>query len=67
MKLTIANKEQLDQWINERRKMNRNLVSIKGKAPNGATYSDGDPIINPINVAWQDMSSGEIFTIEYEV
>lgn len=67
MELTIANKEQLDEWLNERRKMGRDVFSIKGTAPEGATYSDGELITRPVNIAWQDGTSGEVFAIEYEV
>ena len=66
MELKIANKIQLDTWMNERRRMGRDLVSIKGQPPKGATYSDGDPIERPVNVAWKDTMTGEIFAIEYE-
>lgn len=65
MGLEISNKEQLDRWINER--MGRDLSAIKGPPPEGATYDDGDPIVNPVNIAWQDMTTGEVFVIEYDV
>lgn len=65
MQLTISNKHRLDQWIDERRILGRDLVSIKGTPPPGATYGDGELITRPVNVAWQDVSSGEIFAIEY--
>ena len=65
MLLTITNKPALDDWMNERRKMGRDLKSIKGNPPTGATYSDGDPIERPVNVAWQDVKTGELFAIEY--
>ena len=66
MELTIANKTQLDAWMNERRRMGRDLVSVKGQPPAGATYSDGCPIERPVNLAWKDTTTGEIFAIEYE-
>ena len=66
MELTIANNEQLDAWLNERRMMGRDVFSIKGTPPEGATYSDGELIIMPVNIAWQDGTTMEIFTIEYE-
>ena len=66
MQLTMANGEQLNQWMNERRKMGRDLRAIKGPAPEGSTYSGGDPITQPVNVAWQDVATGEVFAIEYE-
>jgi hypothetical protein len=65
MKLTITNKEALDAWIKERLSMGRDMYSIKGPAPEGAAYDDGDLIVGPVNVAWQDTTTGEIFAIEY--
>ena len=65
MELTITNDEGLRRWIGERREMGRNITAIKGKAPDGATYSDGDPITTPVNIAWQDTTTGEIYGIEY--
>lgn len=66
MELKIANGEQLNRWMNERGRMGRDLHSIKGPAPAGATYSDGTPIERPVNIAWRDATSGELFAIEYE-
>ena len=64
--MKIANKAALDQWMSERMKMGRDLFAIKGDAPKGACYSDGDAIDQPINVAWRDGSTGEVFAIEYD-
>lgn len=63
VKLTITNSEELDQWMNER--MDHDLVAIKGKAPEGATYDDGTPITMPVNIAWRDKATREIYAIEY--
>ena len=65
VELTITNNEGLSRWINERMTMGRNITAIKGKAPEGSTYSDGDPITTPVNIAWQDTTTGEIYGIEY--
>ena len=67
MKMTIANNDQLTAWLNERRKMGRDVFSIKGYPPKGATYDNGEPISRPVNIAWQDNTTGEVFAIEYEV
>lgn len=67
MELKISNKPALDRWLNERRQMGRDLASVKGYAPLGATYSDGTLIEMPVNIAWKDVTTGELFTIEYEV
>lgn len=67
MELKISNGLALDTWINERRRMGRDIASVKGGAPHGATYSDGSLIERPVNVAWKDATTGELFAIEYEV
>jgi hypothetical protein len=66
MNLTIENTEQLNKWLDERRKMERDVFSIKGEPPEGATYEDGELITRPVNIAWQDGFSGEIFPIKYK-
>lgn len=65
MRLTISNNQQLGAWLNERRKMGRDVFSIKGDAPDGATYNDGELITRPVNIAWQDNTTGEVFAVEY--
>lgn len=67
MKLTMVNGEELTRWMNERRGMGRDMRAIKGPAPDGSTYNDGTPIERPVNIAWRDVVSGEVFAIEYEV
>lgn len=66
MKLNITNEKSLDAWINERLRIGHDMVAIKGAPPNGAAYSDGEPIIRQINIAWRDATTGEVFAIEYE-
>lgn len=65
MELEITNSDGLNRWINERREMGRAIVAIKGPPPVGATYSDGQLITNPVNIAWKDCTSGEVYAIEY--
>ena len=67
MELTIVNNEQLDAWLNERRKMGRDVFSIKGAPPDGSTYGAGELIVRPVNLAGTDGTTGEVFAIEYEV
>jgi hypothetical protein len=55
--LTMINSAEIDTWMWERKE--HYLFSVKGPPPSGATYSDGDPIINPINIAWVDSETGE--------
>ena len=66
MILEIKNREALRAFLGKARRENQDCHSIKGKPPKGATYSDGDPITGDVNVAWKNMSTGEIFQIEYE-
>jgi len=65
MILTIKNKSALDAWINSRLLLGHDVVAIKGSAPIGATYTDGELIVRPVNIAWRDISSEEVMTIEY--
>ena len=66
MKPVISNRVQLDKWLDERRRMGRDVVSQKGSPPDGSTFSDGSPM-SSINIAWQDTATKEIFAIEYEL
>lgn len=54
-KLKISNKDQLDKWLNERRSLGRDVVSCK-RMVSGEF----------LNIAWQDCTTKEIFSIEYE-
>ena len=65
MMLKMKNKDAVNNWIAERGRLGREVVSIKGKPPEGATYSDGDPIERDVNIAWQDTTTGEVINIEY--
>lgn len=66
MKLEISNETELDTWINIRRRSGVDIFAIKGPAPEGATYDDGDIISRPVNIAWQDGVTGETFYIKYK-
>ena len=66
VQLKMANRDKLDQWMNERRTMGRDMRAIKGLPPEGSTYSDGELITHPVNIAWEDTTTGEVFAIEYE-
>lgn len=65
--MKVSNKEALDNWMQERMQMGRDLIAIKGDPPQEASYSDGEIIKNPINIAWKDIKTGEVFGIEYEI
>lgn len=65
MKLTINNNTELIAWLNQRRAIGHDVVSVKGSAPEGATYSDGTPIERLVNVRWRDVVTGEVCDIDY--
>ena len=65
MKLTISNKEQLDAWMAERRRLGHDMCSIKGDPPEGSTYSDGEVIKNLVNIAWKDCVTGQQILVKY--
>ena len=61
----ISNKPALDVWRQERMKMGHSLVGIKGPHPDDAEFENKDMRGLPINVAWKDFETGEIFSIEW--
>lgn len=61
--MKIQNNKELNDWMNARKK--HDLVAVKGQPPEGMTYSDGDPVLNPVNVAWVDTITNERFDIIY--
>jgi len=63
MQLIIRNKAEVDAFFLKNHE--RGLVSLKGSAPKGATYSDGELITRPINVAWECPKTGERVAIRY--
>ena len=63
MKLRIKNNDELGAWMNSRK--DSTLHAIKGNAPEGATYDDGDLITNPVNVGWIEPVSGDKINIDY--
>jgi len=65
MKLTINNHTELSAWMNQRRAIGHDMVSVKGPAPEGATYSDGTPIEGLVNIRWRDVVTGEVCDIDY--
>lgn len=65
--MRIKNKECLDKWLRDRVQLGHSFSSIKGKAPIGACYSDGETIVRDVNIAWRDDATLEVFPIEYEV
>ena len=66
MILTIKNKQALDAWMAKAMANGHRLEAIKGQAPEGATYDDGDLITQPVNVAWINTDTAEVFEIRYK-
>jgi hypothetical protein len=54
----------IDDWFNKKREEGHDVMAIKGPPPEGAIYDDGTPIINPINIGWFDVQTGEKILFE---
>ena len=67
MKLEILNKDELDSWMCEKLRKGFVCSAIKGNAPFGATYSNGELIVNKVNVGWKCEDDGSQIMIEYKV
>ena len=64
--MKITNRDQFKKWQGERMRMGRDMESVRGMPPEGATYSDGEPITQPVNIGWKDCATGEVFAFEFE-
>lgn len=62
----IANNAEVDAFILHSVAQNQNASAIKGNAPPGARYSDGELITNPVNVAWVNDVTGEHIDVIYQ-
>lgn len=67
MKLVIKNDEEVRSWLQNKMFNECILEAIKGAAPIGATYDDGDPITNQINIGWRDINSNDAIYIQYKL
>jgi hypothetical protein len=65
MRLTIKNTDAIKEFLDRHMQCGHDLACIKGPAPAGATYDDGEPIVRPVNVAWVCAQTGERVDIEY--
>lgn len=63
----VANKADVDAFINSAMVNCQSLIAIKGKAPHGAMYLDGDLITHPVNVGWVNESTSESIDIFYQI
>lgn len=66
MLLEIENSDELNKWLNEKRKAGQDVYATKRLPPEGATYSDGQLIQRSVNDAWVSMQTGERFHIKYK-
>lgn len=64
--MKILNETEINDWLFVRQVMNHDVVSIKGTIK-GLYYDGGEPIINPVNIAWKDIVTNEVISIKYEV
>lgn len=62
----IENKKEIDDFMNFARQAGHNISSVKGAAPDGAMYSDGELISRVVNVAWKNDFTGESININYK-
>jgi hypothetical protein len=63
--MNISNNQELNDWLNKKYEQGHDCVALKGAPPANSTYDDGEPITMPVNVAWQDLQTGEIINIQY--
>ena len=66
MLLEIENIEEVDTFMDTARRNGHDVVSIKGKPPEGANYSDGEPITKFINTKWVNCDTGDMVEIKYK-
>lgn len=62
----IANKAQLESWLEEQAKSRDLCVAEIGEPLKDAVYSDGEKVTNPITIAWKNVRTNEVYSIEYE-
>ncbi len=63
----IANKAEVDSFINSAMTKGQVLTALKGEPPKGAKYSDGELITRPINIGWLNNQTGESIEIMYQL
>jgi len=66
MQYRIANKAEVDNFIFRCIENGSVAIAEKGHPPTDATYSDGEPIVRPWNVAFYDSDTGDRCEITYE-
>lgn len=66
LNFVIENKKELDDFMSFARRAGHNVSSVKGRAPEGAMYSDGELINMAVNVAWKNDFTGESINIKYK-
>lgn len=66
MKLTVTNQKELDDWFFQCLMDGHDVQSLQNIPKAGMVYSDEQPIDHYVNVAWQNLTTGEVMPIRYE-
>ena len=61
----IANQIEVDAFFARAQLSNQPVFSVKGEAPEGARYSDGELVKRLVNIAWKNDVTGEVITLQY--
>ena len=61
----IKNQAEISEFMSAAQTNGHVLFAVKGAPPVGAEYSDGDLIVNPVNVAWLNKTTCESIEIQY--
>ena len=56
--LKLLNKAEINDFLEQCAKR-AGAYAVKGLAPEGATYADGESITKPINIAWRCAETGQ--------
>lgn len=67
MRMEIKNKKELDAWIFKQLASGASVVSVRdGSRANDFIDLDGTIVKLPVNTAWKNIMTGEVFQIEYD-
>jgi hypothetical protein len=65
--MRIINKQEIDSFLLAVMQDGMTAIAIKGPPTPGDTYSDGEPITNDVNVAWECVETKDRCDIVYGV
>lgn len=67
MRMEIKNKKELDAWIFKQLASGASVVSVRdGSRADDFIDPDGTIVKLPVNTAWKNIMTGEVFQIEYD-